>query len=861
MIGQRLRDFEIIGELGSGGYGAVYRAHDTSVNREVAMKVILPELAQNDDFKQRFDLEAHLIAQLEHPHIVPLYAYWQDERGAFLVMRYVRGGSLRQYMAQQGPLSLVYTLRILQQIGDALDVAHTSGIVHRDLKPENILIDERGNAYLTDFGIAKKVNQPSKITETDAVVGTWAYLSPEQLRAEPVSNRSDIYAFGILIYELLAGEHPFKNISTAMLAVKHLQESLPSLHEIRPDLPDSIDNIISMATAKKPEDRYSTTMALIADLTRVATLPEVRTLNIPRKKVIPSTSEQRNRHIMLENVRVFWIEGILENALQNGSAIQVGMKRQIHAVITPWDSNPRKLKVINENLPIDYEIMEVFDKVNGKLLILGDPGSGKTTSLLELTRGLLARAEADEQYPIPVVFNLSSWGSKRIPLSVWLTNELIDKYQIPKKVAQDWIANNQLLVLLDGLDEVGSQHREVCIEAINNYRKEHGFVDIVVCSRITDYDVLTNRLKLNGAVTLQPLSDEQIDQYLAQIGPETSVIRDVLSRDDMLREMARTPLMLSIITLAYRGMSAKEIPQFDSVDAQRKNLFAYYVQSMFERSGTANTYTLDQINAYLRWLAQHMIQRHLNVFFIENLNSTWFESRQQRNLYSKSLYVLPVLLLAAVFGLLVLSLPFGLIVLLIILFLTVSIWSIFIEDNMSENVQFFEAIRWRWQTRKAITGVIIGLAIIYFGTPVFGILIGIGLALALCLELLPSQKVATRTQANQVIRRSNEITLLVALIWGLMGGVSTGIIWGLTSGLLSGLAWTLFAGLFIGGGSALLRYFLVTCILWLGGQIPRNFVHFLDHGTSLIILRRIGGGYIFVHRYLRDYFAGNETSL
>src|SRR4051812_15889661 len=147
MIGQIIRDFEILGEIGSGGYGAVYRAHDQSVNRDVAMKIILPEFAQNADFKQRFSLEAHLIAQLEHPHIVPLYSYWQDEQGAFLVMRYIRGGSLRQVIAEQGPLPFTYTLRILQHIGEALDVAHTHGVVHRDLKPENILIDERGNAY------------------------------------------------------------------------------------------------------------------------------------------------------------------------------------------------------------------------------------------------------------------------------------------------------------------------------------------------------------------------------------------------------------------------------------------------------------------------------------------------------------------------------------------------------------------------------------------------------------------------------------------------------------------------------------------------------------------------------------------
>ena len=244
MIGQQIREFEIQGELGAGGYGAVYRAHDSAVNRDVAIKVILPQYANQTLFKQRFTAEAHLVAQLEHPHIVPLYTYWQDEQGAFLVMRYVRGGSLRSMMTQQGALPLARTLRILEHIADALDIAHGQGVVHRDLKPENILLDERGNAYLTDFGIAKQTHQAAHITETDAIVGTWAYLSPEQVSNTPITPQTDIYAFGILLYEMLAGAHPFQDASVGMLIMKHLSEPLPDLSLARPDLPPDLDRVI-----------------------------------------------------------------------------------------------------------------------------------------------------------------------------------------------------------------------------------------------------------------------------------------------------------------------------------------------------------------------------------------------------------------------------------------------------------------------------------------------------------------------------------------------------------------------------------------------------------------------------------------
>ena len=256
MIGQTIREFEIHSELGAGGYGAVYRARDTSVDRDVAIKVILPQYAENPDFKARFESEARLVAQLENIHIVPLYSYWQDEQGAFLVMRYIRGGSLRGIMAKQEALSLSQSIRILSDIADALDVAHENDVVHRDLKPENILIDERGNAYLTDFGIAKRTSGTENITEADAIVGTWAYLSPEQIQNRVVSPHTDIYAFGILLYELLAGKHPFQGEPATMMVMKHLQERLPDLSDARPDLPHQIDDIIEKATEKDPSDRY-----------------------------------------------------------------------------------------------------------------------------------------------------------------------------------------------------------------------------------------------------------------------------------------------------------------------------------------------------------------------------------------------------------------------------------------------------------------------------------------------------------------------------------------------------------------------------------------------------------------------------
>ena len=203
-VGRQLRGYELIERIGEGGFGVVYRAKQAGVGREVAIKVVRAEFANDPEFIRRFDAEAQLVARLEHPYVVPLYDYWREPDGAYLVMRWLRGGNLKTAL-RTGPWKLDAIVRLLGQIGGALALAHRRGVIHRDIKPANILLDEEGNAYLSDFGIAHDISLAAQLKALDASTSWPAYSSPEQLRRETTSPLADIGSLGMVLHELVAG--------------------------------------------------------------------------------------------------------------------------------------------------------------------------------------------------------------------------------------------------------------------------------------------------------------------------------------------------------------------------------------------------------------------------------------------------------------------------------------------------------------------------------------------------------------------------------------------------------------------------------------------------------------------------------
>ncbi len=258
LTGRAIRGYALSEKIGSGGMGIVYRATQPIVEREVAVKIILPAFANHLDFIRRFEAEAQLVARLEHPHIVPLYDYWREPGVAYLVMRLLRGGSM-QGLLQEGALPVESVARLLEQIGSALIAAHRIGVIHRDLKPANILLDEDQNAYLADFGIAKNLGNPevSEQTQAGAVIGSPKYMSPEQIRSLSVRPQSDIYCLGVMLYEMLTGKAPFVGPTPIDFIQQHISAPMPALSANRTGLPASLDVVIARATAKEPEKRHS----------------------------------------------------------------------------------------------------------------------------------------------------------------------------------------------------------------------------------------------------------------------------------------------------------------------------------------------------------------------------------------------------------------------------------------------------------------------------------------------------------------------------------------------------------------------------------------------------------------------------
>ena len=345
--------------------------------------------------------------------------------------------------------------------------------------------------------------------------------------------------------------------------------------------------------------------------------------------------EYRQRQVLISKVKSFWIEGVLEKSLQSRITFELKIEESRDAV----QHHFRELEELDGNSDRSYDWLQVNDIFEGMgsgrtLLILGDPGTGKTISLLRLAERFIKRSEQDLSLPIPIIFNLSSWADRGKTIAEWLEFELQEKYQVSRSLSKAWIEEEQFLLLLDGLDEVNKIHRDQCVHALNEFVLTHGLTEIVICSRTQEYKTLSERLKLRSAICIQPLTSEYINWYLEDMGEPVKGLREILKKDTELRFFARTPLIFSVMVLTYTGSSYQEISnQFESGSSRHKNLFDNYVNRMILRRRIEGEYDAKRIKPYLSYLSKEMKKTFSSIFLIEKISSKWLETQKPKWLY------------------------------------------------------------------------------------------------------------------------------------------------------------------------------------------------------------------------------------
>jgi len=674
-----------------------------------------------------------------------------------------------------------------------------------------------------------------------------------------------------------------------------------------------------------PEDADKIYLAAQSGLLEPLGITEVR---LYPSLADPPEEEQRTQLLILLNrVKEFWVDGVFKQSLYHEVLISLGKRPMDESVEPPWNSTIDLPKQRQQLSLSKTRIETVFD-ATGLLLILGEPGSGKTTTLLELLSTLITRAETNPKERIPIVLNLSSW-KKPQTLEEWIADKMSSAYRVPTKLARTWLDKGYLIPLLDGLDEVKAGQQADCVEAINAYLTQFEPPGLVVCSRLMEYQWLPERLKLNGAICIEPLSQQQVDAYFAAIGTEFESLRGAIQQDTALQELTQSPLMLNIMSMAYQSADAGSFSdEKQSVETRRTQIFAAYVDKMFQRKEALGpVFPKEKVIAWLSGLAKQMTTQSQSVFFVENLQPSGLDNWKQRLAYRG----IASLVFGFIFGLmffLVFGLPYtnfdqilGLSTTLAIglsissdssikngIFCTLTFGLLFgllggaLDNNWIDYLGFglyfglivgliasvgigtfnciktVETLNWSWKSfmNKSVKILFLTIALMIAGMillvvyklpnilalsfvfmPIGGLIIGI-------IGGFTNRIREDKTRPNQGIILSLKSGVYAGLMVGLIIGLTVWLITTVKVGLVAGILIGLIIGLNRGLGDVI-KHYVLRLVLWRSGKTPFKFVPFLDYCAKLILLKKVGGGYIFIHRMLLDYFAklgvadGNST--
>ena len=671
------------------------------------------------------------------------------------------------------------------------------------------------------------------------------------------------------------------------------------------------------------------------------------------KHVYPTSPRDKNLDILLSKVKEFWVEGVLEKSLYNEVLIELDMVGQPDAIDHPWDYTLERPDRTSELLGSGKKIDEVFDEVGRSLLILGAPGSGKTITLLELARSLIEKAEIDRSEPVPVVFNLSSWTSQRLSLFDWIIQEFMIKYNVPERFSKAWLKENSLILLLDGFDEINVGQQVLCVDAINSFIEQHGVPGIIVCSRITDYANLSENLRFGGAILIKELRKAHIESFIQRAGNKLNLLGKMLENDKELLTMAKTPIMLSVMSMAYQEIDEEVLIRKElALSANHKSLlFNTYIKRMLSRKGKNSTeYSARQVIKWLSWLGKEMQDHSKTVFHMEEFQRTWLNNRKTELIYTilsrliggliigliggiiigiigsimygvkdgigdgllggaiigipgmildsfrvlspktsaklerinELLEVLIYGIMGGIMGAIIISwsdgqifnLRIGMIDGLVGGLIGGSFWGIRRAYQFNDgDIRSVERLTWsgRSAIQGSISGIVIGIIIGSIGWftdrlqflvmdgSIYALIGGLSGGLSgLVIEGLRGTSVNAKNKVNQGIELSLKNSAIGALIGMSIFGIIGLLFWGVV-GEMIGLIIFIVVGGFIAflwyGGQDAIQHYTIRILLRVTSQIPLRLPRFLDYAAQIILLRKVGGGYIFIHRMLLEHFA------
>ena len=574
-----------------------------------------------------------------------------------------------------------------------------------------------------------------------------------------------------------------------------------------------------------------------------------------------------------KKVKEWWVDQVLEKSLHQQVRVELKKQWEMEQIKHPWET-------LVEIPQQPYWILEgsiepVFNQVQQLLLILGEPGSGKTNTLLQLAEELLA--EWTSEQPVPLVLNLASWADGQLPLQKWVVKELQGIYGVSVKTADRWLREKRLSLLLDGLDEVAEKARNGCVEAINTFLQldDYGVPGLVVCCRVREYGELSDRLRLQGAVRLQPLDQEQVDNYLQQAGESLAGLQQQLEIDEPLRELTQSPLMLNVMSLAYKNEAADLVVAEQSVEQRRGQLFERYIEKMFQRQKKSDAYNKAEMLSGLQWLAKQMQQRGQTIFLLDALQEDWLDEKQW--VYRFIIGLNYGVIYGTTFGLVTESIYNG--ILLTMLIVIGISFNIFNNETSSGSEESYVSFSWQvfqknWVEKAKqsffawlVIMLIFGLfAILFSFTPFFelsifmamGFSIGL-LIVALFFGLFGAGLIIEKADSPKYINQEVENSSANIFLRILLGCLLLIMAWVVFDNYLLMAVFFLTIVWLIYSEISDFKNWSLRLALILTRKTPYNYASFLEYATHLIFLQRVGGSYIFIHRLLLEHFTNRKA--